>query len=206
MLRSFVELGYSSLIATPHVMVDYYQNTPEIILDKLREVKKAAVENELPLNLYAAAEYLLDDGFERHLKEGKLLTMPDGRSVLIEFGFYAKPMNLDIVLFQLQTAGYQPILAHPERYAYLHRDRSYFNSLLEKGLKFQLNLLSFSGHYGKQVKEVALYLLKNGMVSYAGTDGHNLQHLEKIRSLLNDGTILDSLVGSPFQNKELLSV
>ena len=204
MLRAFAELGYSTLVATPHIMMDYYRNTPDIILGKLEEVRKAATVAGINLNLYAAAEYLLDEGFEEHLERGELLLMPDGRSVLIEFGFFSRPINLDAILFRIHIAGYIPILAHPERYTYLHGNYAFLESLREKGVKLQVNVLSLVGHHGKNVQKSATGLINGGMITYVGTDGHNLQHLQQARQLLTDrkaGLLLES---SSFSNQELI--
>ena len=61
MLAKFESLGYKKVITTPHIMSDYYKNTPEIILGKLEEVKKAAKELNLSIEIEAAAEYYFDE-------------------------------------------------------------------------------------------------------------------------------------------------
>ena len=44
--------------------------------------------------------------------------------VLVEFSFIRQPMDLKDKLFQLQIKGYQPIIAHPERYLFRGQQKS----------------------------------------------------------------------------------
>jgi len=86
------------------------------------------------------------------------------------------------MLFQLQLNGYQPILAHPERYLYFAGNKGWYDQLRDSGCYFQLNLLSFAGHYGREARDLALYLVKKGYVEFLGTDLHHPRHLELLRS------------------------
>lgn len=204
MLRRYEALGFRKLVASPHVMVDMYQNTPTIINSKLDEVRRAATEAGIGLELEAAAEYLLDEGFEKHIDHYGLLPIFD-KYVLIEFGFYSPPLNLEQTLFQVQTAGYRPIIAHPERYAYYHGKENLLKRLRDKGILFQVNLLSLIGHYGGPVQRAAIALIDGGIVHYLGTDAHSTDHLDKLKPLLRDrkaGKVLD---GNDFLNSEMIS-
>ena len=76
------------------------------------------------------------------------------------------------MLYDLTVNGYTPLIAHPERYVYMEREK--YVSLKNYGYKFQLNLLSLAGFYGRLPLEKSRYLLKNGLYDYAGSDFHNL--------------------------------
>ncbi|TXH20441.1 MAG: hypothetical protein E6Q95_05760 [Chitinophagaceae bacterium] len=86
-------------------------------------------------------------------------------------------------LFDAQMAGYQPILAHPERYAYLSKNKEVFHELRENGILFQLNILSAMGGYGKYVEELAAYFIEHDFYSYIGTDLHHQGHLHRLKEL-----------------------
>jgi tyrosine-protein phosphatase YwqE len=77
-------------------------------------------------------------------------------------------------------AGYQPVLAHPERYPYYYNNYKMFHHLSELGFLLQVNLLSLTGYYGKDASKVAQYLLKNNLVSFVGTDMHHERHLQAL--------------------------
>ncbi len=177
------DMGYHTLWATPHVMADLYPNTPAIIEEKLALVRQAVKEAGIAVELHAAAEYLLDEAFGEKIANKELLTLP-GNRVLVEMSFVAPPPQLDTYLFQLQAAGYQVVLAHPERYLFYHQNIKQYQAFVDKGCELQVNLLSLSGYYGKPIKETAKTLLKKGWVSFLGTDLHHRRHAEMLRQLV----------------------
>ena len=203
LIRGLEDLGYRKLIATPHVMWDLYRNSSEIIQaahnNLLAEMKKAGVSIEL----HAAAEYYLDEHFVQLLDTNTpLLTIKDNM-VLIEFSFISSPFDLKEILFKLQIKGYQPILAHPERYLYLNSNKGFYDELKDAGCLFQVNLLSLTSYYGKGVMELANYLIKKDYVSLLGTDMHHDRHLSALQNagsgvtntiqrLLDTGKIINS--------------
>ena len=194
LIRGLVDMGYRELIATPHVMADFYPNTPATINGALAEVRRAVTTAGIDVRLTAAAEYLLDEGFMQKLRAGELLTLP-GNHVLVEFSFVAAPKDRDAIFFELLTKGYHPILAHPERYAYYHRHFDEYRAIAQRGVKLQVNLLSLVGHYGKEEKKVAEKLIDARLVSILGTDAHHARHLKGLRALLG-GSKYGRIIGA----------
>lgn len=193
LIGELAAMGYQSLWATPHVMADLYPNTSAIIQEKLELVRQAAKEAGMEIALHAAAEYLMDEAFGEKIANKELLTLP-GNRVLVEMSFVAPPPQLDAYIFQLQAAGYQVVLAHPERYLFYHQNLKQYQAFVEKGCELQVNLLSLSGYYGKPIKETAKTLIKKGWVSFLGTDLHHRRHAEMLRQLVkkpSTGKFLD---------------
>jgi protein-tyrosine phosphatase len=180
LLRSMQDLGYKKVITTPHVMSDYYRNTPEIILSGLDKVRDAAAREGLYIHIEAAAEYYLDYDFEEKIKNKTLLTFGDNY-VLFEMPFVGEPQNLSRCVFEMQMAGYKPIMAHIERYAFWHNTYDKIESLREKGVLLQLNMNSLSGHYSIPTRKVAEKLVDDNMIDLVGTDCHNLNHIELLK-------------------------
>lgn len=183
LIRGMKELGYRKLITTPHIFWDLYRNTPEIIQEKLELVKNAVRQEGIDIEIDAAAEYFLDEHVEELLRNKQpLLTLYDNK-VLTEFSMVFPSMNIKPLLFEMQMQGYQPVIAHPERYVYLQRNKEFYDELRNSGCLFQLNILALSGRYGKAVADLAYYLLKNGFYSLLGTDLHHQAHLEELGNL-----------------------
>ena len=201
MIREMAALGYRRLVATPHVMTDLYNNAPETIRGALEQVRRAAEVAGLDIQLDAAAEYLLDEGFPDRLREDRLLTLP-GNYLLVEFSFVSPPSNHDAIFFDIQTKGYRPVLAHPERYRYFHARFADYRGLVERGIRLQVNLLSLAGYYGKDVKQVAEQLLAEGLVSLVGTDAHHTRHLDSIREMLGNHRYAKYLNSPSLRNQE----
>ena len=202
LIRGMMEIGYKKFITTPHIMWDIYQNTHETIKTAHTQLKEALKKEKIKVHIRAAAEYFLDDHFDQLLEDNTpLLTIHDNL-VLVEFSFVNAPFDLKEKLFKLQMAGYQPVLAHPERYLYLKDNKVFFDSLRDAGCLFQLNLLSLSNYYGKASTELAHYLIKKNYFDFLGTDLHHERHLEAlhysgatmdtIKKLLDSGRILNS--------------
>lgn len=181
LIRGLKALGYRKLITTPHIIWDMYKNTPAVITEKLDLVRKALQEEGIDIELNAAAEYFLDEHVEELLKKKEPLLTVSGNKVLIEFSMLFPSMNAKDVLFDMLMSGYQPIIAHAERYQYLQQNKEFYDELKDMGCLLQLNILSLYGHYGRTVRELAEYLLAKGFYDLVGTDLHHSRHLEELK-------------------------
>jgi len=183
MLQKFEALGYQKLIMTPHILSGVYENNSEIILGKLEEVRKVSQDLGLNLKLEASAEYFFDETLFARIRNKDLLPF-HGNHILFEFSFRNQPSQIEDIVFALKSAGYQPVLAHFERYMYFHPSIEVARSLRERGCYIQVNLNSFTGHYGPEVKKQATRLLKAGLIDILGSDCHRIQHLELLENSL----------------------
>lgn len=177
LVLSLQKLGVSQIITSPHIKHYVWENSPEIIASKLQETQKALEENKIKMPLQAAAEYFIDSWFENHFKEEKLLTLKD-KYVLVEMSYQNAPLNIYKTIFEIQLAGYIPVLAHPERYVFYHNAFSEYEKLKNAGCIFQLNLLSTVDYYGSKIGKIADELLAKGMYTFCGTDVHHKKHIE----------------------------
>ncbi len=172
MLELFAHLGYKKVIATPHIYSDYYPNTPETIQNAYDWVKEAADQRFPDLQLGFAAEYYMDEHFNHCLQNKSLLTLWKNE-VLVEQSFFVEIPGLKETFFDMQIKGYQPILAHPERYVFYHSDLKKVQAIKDSGVKLQVNLLSLAGRYGPEIAKVGETLIENGWIDYIGTDVHS---------------------------------
>ena len=85
------------------------------------------------------------------------------------------PLALREIICEIQLKGYQPLLAHPERYLFYHQDTKMYETLKKMDVQFQLNLLSSVGYYGPEVAKVADFLLKENMIDFVGSDVHHMR-------------------------------
>jgi len=201
-LRKLKEMGYRKVITTPHIIQDLHPNTSEGIRRGLAQLQKAVDAEKLDLVVEAAAEYLLDDHFMNLLRNDDVLTL--GQNLLLfELPFAIPPLNLEALVFQMMTRGYQPILAHPERYGYLHAHPERLKSLKDQGCFFQVNMLSLAGQYGSRIQQFARKLIDQNQVEFLGSDMHRLRDAEKMEQLLKSKE-LAVLGGREFLNASLL--
>lgn len=171
---SYLEsLGIQKVILTPHIMCDYPLNQLDFLKEKFRllnELYKGSIELSL------GAEYMLDNQFEGLLETNELITIFDNY-LLVETSYLSAPVNFNDLLSKIHSNGYHIILAHPERYHYMND--SDYDYLKKCGVRFQLNILSVVGAYGRQVQTVAKRILLKGYYDFIGSDLHNLKSFKK---------------------------
>lgn len=183
LIKGLIELGFEQFTGTPHVMEDIWRNNTESILDAHERLMNVLETEGITHPVRPAAEYLVDAHFEDLLRsKTPLLTIRDNM-VLIEISFIEPPIQLKEVIFEMQMQGYQPVLAHPERYGFYHHNRQEMEDIKNTGCLFQSNLLSFSGYYGKDVLRSVERLAKEGKIDLLGTDLHHERHLDALRQL-----------------------
>jgi protein-tyrosine phosphatase len=203
-IKSLHRLGYEKIITTPHVMADLYPNSTTAILDGLEVLRAGVTEAGIKVELEAAAEYFVDKHFDLLSQNNDLLCFGSRRYVLIEMSFVSVSQNLEDAIFALAARGYQPVLAHPERYTYLMNHRAFYERLVNQGCMMQVNILSLVGYYGRSVQNWAFALLKAGFIHFLGTDLHHNQHLDLLGRYRYDRKIADTLSNYSFQNQKLL--
>ena len=186
MIRGFAELGFRKLITTPHIMSDFFRNTPEIILGGIEKVRQAVKAANIKMELGAAAEYYVDEMFLSKVHGEELLTIGEKKYVLIEISYVNPPENLKQVIFEMTVRGYIPMLAHPERYPFWYEKFEEFHALKEAGVKFQLNLNSLVGYYGLGAKRAAERMIDENMIEFTGSDLHGDRHLEALRKVVHE--------------------
>jgi tyrosine-protein phosphatase YwqE len=202
LVKKMMALGIKKIIATPHIMIDYYRNTPETINNALSVLKEELLQQEIDIVIEAAAEHYFDEFFEARVDKDELMIMGDNY-VLFEFSFISKPPNLIPVVQKLVDKGYKPIVAHPERYPYLSIEE--LKNLRSWGCNMQLNTISLTGYYGAQTKKIAEDLVDHQMVDFISSDMHHPRHAEAFkRALLTP--YLEKLITEdyPLKNKLLI--
>ena len=195
LIKGLVNLGYTRLITTPHIMNDMYPNTPERIKSKLEEVKQSVAQAGIEVEIEAAAEYYIDEFFEEYIRSEELLCV-QGKKLLVEQSMMQEYPRFKDVIYELRLRGYTPIIAHPERYVYYYDKRHEFQWLRDAGCLLQVNILSLQGYYGKLERKLAENLFKEQMVDLLGTDCHHERHLARLGKFseeVNVGPIAENI-------------
>jgi protein-tyrosine phosphatase len=174
--KALQAFGISQFITTPHIIQSIWDNTYEQILSSATTTVSELKKHAITIPFKAAAEYMMDDQFVRLFQSHDLLTLKDNY-VLVEMSYTNAPIQLYSILFDLQVAGYIPVLAHPERYAFYHSNFNEYVKLKRAGCLFQLNLLSVVGYYGPEITKIAEQLLQKGLYNFVGSDVHHNNHI-----------------------------
>ena len=174
-LKKLEEHGIQKMILTPHFMQDYPDNNRANITAKFEAFKAEAAKGS-KIELRLGGEYMLDACFMNHFKEG-FLTLDNKEQVICETSYLMYEHGITEMLYDVMCEGVLPVIAHPERYEYAVKDN--YHRWKDKRYKFQLNLLSLAGAYGKPAMVKSHYLLKEGMYDYVGSDMHGLSNFER---------------------------
>lgn len=183
LIKGMGDFGVTDFIATPHIMENYYPNTAGTI-----KTAQSFLENALKMEgldnvtIRVAAEHMIDSGFEALLDTNGIMPISK-QYILIEMSYLQASLNFEKSVDQLREKGLFPIFAHPERYMYLKRNKGDYRRLKDTGMMFQLNLLSLSGYYGKEVHKKAIYLLEDNLIDFVGTDLHHKNHLKHLKQV-----------------------
>ncbi len=172
MLCEAQQAGFSGIIATSHYIEESYNSDVaqrKEIIEDLLEYKK---ENNINLNIYMGNEIYVTLNIPELIQTHKASTLADSRYVLFEL-----PMNTNVIylfqcVYELKSAGYIPIIAHPERYSYIQQNPNTLVNWIEKGILIQSNYTSILGDYGKEAQKTIKKMLKANMVHFLGSDAH----------------------------------
>jgi protein-tyrosine phosphatase len=197
LIKKMMELGIKKIIATPHIMIDYYRNDHDSINNALAILKKELQNQNIDIIIEAAAEHYFDESFEQRINDRKVLTMGDNY-VLFEFSFINQPINAIAVIKKLRDMGYKPILAHPERYNYMDIDQ--LKRIRMMGCNLQLNTISLTGYYGKTTKKLAEELVDNQLVDFISSDMHHPRHAQALEDALQYPHVHKLLFEYPLKN------
>ncbi|MFN8357960.1 MAG: CpsB/CapC family capsule biosynthesis tyrosine phosphatase [Spirosomataceae bacterium] len=171
--------GVQKIIATPHIMGNYYRNTSELIENQANVLRQAIRQRAIPITLECAAEYYLDEQMMECLhRKDTLLTFGKANYLLFETPFIQEPSELQEAIQLMVQQGYRPVLAHPERCLYLQRNFDLTREIHKRGVLFQVNINSFMGYYSRQTQLFAEVLTDFQLIDFLATDIHRLNQLE----------------------------
>ena len=162
-IKQAVSNGVTDIIVTPHFILGSSYNKEKKENKKLLAELQKKVKNEnIDINLYLGNEIFVDIEMVSLLIKKKISSLNDTRYVLFELPMNSKYKNIRKTLFDLQSAGYIPVIAHPERYR-----------VIKAGAVFQSNIGSLLGRYGKEAKKTLEILLKHEAITFLASDIHH---------------------------------
>ncbi len=171
------ESGTKKIVATPHLVhPDEVEAFVRLRDKRLDELKAELDKRNIQLEIYPGAEIFVNDDIF-YAPKLDAATINGTNYVLIEFEFRGLNINrLVKYVNEFFARGYQPIIAHPERYYYMQDDYDIVNHLADMGVLFQLNSPSLAGYMGPAAQELSYLMAHNGLASFIGTDAHSVAH------------------------------
>ena len=186
--------GIEAIISTSHSEEAAYlgRDTMEA---RLGAVRAAWAEAGLGIRLELGAEIFLRADTPAALKSGALWTLAGSRYVLVETPYQPWPTFADRTLFDLQLAGYTPILAHPERYVPIQNDPNRMYALAELGVLAQVTAAALLGGHGPDARRCAETLVRHNLAHFLSSDAHGLTVRKRLPQLLDALRVAEGLIG-----------
>ncbi|MEM6522886.1 MAG: CpsB/CapC family capsule biosynthesis tyrosine phosphatase [Bacteroidota bacterium] len=202
-LRKLHNMGTRKIVTTPHIMSDLYPNNEDDVLKIGGSLKERIKKENIEIELSIAAEYFLDESLMDKLNNNPDVLLTFGKNYLLfETSFYNRPLYLNEFIFKAQSIGLKPVLAHPERYSYLHQKIEAIHDLIQRGVLLQLNIISLAGFYSKPIKKFAEQLINEEVIQFIGSDCHNEIQCEAIKAAMKNKHY-SKVAGSPLLNYKL---
>ncbi len=171
--------GTTHIVLTPHYLTGDSRSTGKSkskLISSFEKFKDTAAEEYPKLNLYFGAELFSVNNIDEVISDDQVIPINGGKYVLLEFGFRDTLPRALSVAEKLLSAGYIPLIAHPERYSFIQNNPRDIIPFLEKGALLQVNVSSIAGMSGRLAQDVALSFLENGLATAVASDAHDVAH------------------------------
>ena len=204
-LKQASDNGVTDIVVTPHFIFGSTFNSPKNKnKELLAALKKEAEAANININLYLGNEIYADNELLTFLKKKQASSLNNTKYVLFELPMNNEFKGLKQLIFNLQSNGYVPVIAHPERYRLLKENPKLIEELLAVGVLFQSNIASLTCRYGKEAKNTLELFLKHRMITFLSSDIHHdsdsfyasLPHIKKILQKLVDDEYIESLLNT----------
>lgn len=187
MLQKAESLGFEAIVLTPHYMsFTNYTSTLQKNKRIMNQLSHAILDAGVCIKLYLGNEVFFDPDILELFDSDQFIALNKSTYYLVETVRHdANVVHFEDFLYHLQLKGFDPIIAHPERYDFVQDDPEVLLDFIEKGSLVQMNALSLVGYYGHHAQETAKILLERNMVQFMASDAHSLRAYEKMDEALD---------------------
>ncbi|HCC04138.1 MAG TPA: capsular biosynthesis protein [Clostridiales bacterium] len=214
LIKEAESVGFDSIISTSHYIENYYESPVEERQEWINALSMALKKENINVNLYLGNEVYFSENIIKLLNENKIAKINNSKYMLFEFAMNVKPINVYDVIYELLQNKITPILAHPERYRFVHQDPSIIYDLIDNGVLMQANYSSIIGWYGQKAEILVKKFLESDMISFLGSDVHRPntiypkipEILERIEEIIGKDRLFELTTLNPtkvLQNEEI---
>lgn len=202
LLKKLKSVGFNNVILTPHFILDStYNSNYESNIKIYNELKERLISENIDINIYLGNEIFIDKNVPTLLEKNIITSLNGTKYVLVEFPMHNKLLNIEDILYEIRSKGYEVVIAHPERYDAFKEDYSIVDTLREDGFLFQSNYSSILGYYGKDSIKLLKYMLKRHYIDFLGTDIHRIEKTYVIDNFKKIEKNIIKITGSEYYNK-----
>jgi protein-tyrosine phosphatase len=170
MFRFFAQLGVRRLAATPHLHGSLDERTRSVVEAGLEAI--APLSQQFGISVTPGFEVLLTPDVPQRLADGEPIGYAGTNAVLVELPFEFWPEQSAAIIFEIQTAEFQPVLAHPERYVMAQQDPKLALELADRGVIMQVTYASLAGVNGRSARALGEQIIRDCPKVILATDAH----------------------------------
>lgn len=194
MAKAAAGSGISTIVTTPHwIQGTSWQPSTSTVLEKLDQLNEIIKKEGIALQILSGMEIGISENLVDLLTSGRVLTLANSKYVLIEIPYISLPFGLEEIVFEIISAGYIPILAHPERNKELHSNPKRILDLLERGALTQITTGSLCGDWGDGAKRCSTEFARMDAIFSVASDGHSA--ISRPPDMVSGLEVLEDLVG-----------
>lgn len=174
MAETAVDQGIHTIVATPHHRNGTYENTKHEIINYTNELNQKLVAENIPLLILPGQETRINGDMIGDLEKNEILPMNEStKYIFIEFPSGHVPRYSKQLLFDIQVAGYIPVIVHPERNREIMENPSALYEFVQKGALSQITASSLCGKFGKNIQKFSHQLVESNLSHFIASDAHN---------------------------------
>lgn len=174
MFQIAAEAGIGTVIATPHFHYKKGRVSPQDIYNTILKMQELLEENKIPIKICPGNELYYSHGLLDAVKAGEALTMAGSEYVLLEFSPGSEKRKIQNAIYQFLCEGYNPIIAHAERYQAFQYQFDFIEEIEKMGAYYQINGSSLNGAAGWKIRKFSRNLMKKDFITFIATDAHDV--------------------------------
>jgi len=172
MVEQSIKEGVKILAMTPHHIQGMFEEAMEDREAYMEKFQFLNTKYGKDIEIIPSLEIMVHENLFENIESGYLRGYGDTKTLLVELNLMDLPQYAEGVFYKLKKAGYQVILAHPERNKALRDDPEKMYHLHDLGVLFQLNAGSLLGQFGEKTETFAKNLITSNLIHAIGSDGH----------------------------------
>lgn len=172
MLRMASANGTAHIAVTPHFIAGSVENCSALIHERCADLQRLAYNEGIDITIHPGSEIFISPDIPELLDKGIICTLNDSSYILLELPMSGMPVYTEDILYDLQLKGLTPIIAHPERNREILKKPDILTGMVNRGILAQVNSGSITGLYGREIRRVAIKLIKMGLIHFVASDAH----------------------------------
>lgn len=173
LLKQAKEQGITGIVVTPHHLHPRYNNSFDDIDREINKLNNMQEIKNFNIQLFAGQEIRITDKILEDINQHQIRGINGSKYLLIELPSNEIPHYTKKLLYEIQTKGFIPIIAHPERNKSIAKDINLLYELINNGALSQVTASSLTGELGKNIQKISIQMLEHNLIHFVASDAHH---------------------------------